>query len=123
MVKLLDDKNPEVQNEVPMTLGKIGPAAKDAVPALIKALAEKEGHVRYGVAYALGRIGPAAAEAVPALVQGVGREGRVAAADRRLGVGQHRAEEREDRGQDRAGPDPRPERQGGRSSARAPPRD
>jgi HEAT repeat protein len=69
LVKLLDDKNPDVQNEVPMALAKIGPAAKDAVPALVKALAEKEGHVRYGVAYALGRIGPQAIEAAPALVQ------------------------------------------------------
>jgi HEAT repeat protein len=69
LVKLLDDKNPEVQNEVPMTLAKIGPAAVEAVPALIKALAEKEGHVRYGVAYALGRIGPPAVEAAPALAK------------------------------------------------------
>ncbi len=50
-------------------LGRIGPAAAGAVPALVKALEDRAAYVRYGAAGALGRIGPAAAVAVPALVK------------------------------------------------------
>ncbi len=48
-------------------LGKIGPAAKEAVPALIAALKDEDKDVRVYAASALGHIGPAAKEAVPAL--------------------------------------------------------
>lgn len=48
-------------------LGKIGPAAAEAVPALTAALTDADWDVRRAAADALGRIGPEAAEVVPAL--------------------------------------------------------
>ena len=49
-------------------LGRIGPAAKEAVPVLVLALKnDKDKLVREYAAYALGGIGPAAKEAVTAL--------------------------------------------------------
>ena len=53
-------------------LGQIGPAAAEAVPALIKVLGDAERVVRGRAAEALGKIGPAAAEAVPALIKVLG---------------------------------------------------
>ena len=50
-------------------LGKIGPAAKDAVSALSEALKDKEKDVRWRATYALGEIGPSAKAAVPALIE------------------------------------------------------
>ena len=50
------------------TLGLIGPEAKDAVSALIRALRDKNGWVRASAASALGYIGEGAKEAVPALI-------------------------------------------------------
>ena len=52
-------------------LGKIGPAAKDAVPELVKALEAKDevnDFLRSNAADALGGIGPEAKAAVPALI-------------------------------------------------------
>ena len=54
--------------EVVRTLGRIGPAAKDAVPALIAALKDEDGDVRMEVVRTLREIGPAAEDAVPALI-------------------------------------------------------
>lgn len=48
-------------------IGKAGPRAADAVPALIEALKSKDETVRRMAAYALGQIGPKAKAAVPAL--------------------------------------------------------
>ena len=48
-------------------LGRIGPAAKGAVPALSTALKDKDEQVQEWAAYALGEIGPAAKQAIPAL--------------------------------------------------------
>jgi hypothetical protein len=50
-------------------LGKMGPAAAEAVPALITALGDAEPAVRSGATHALGRIGAAA---VPALISALG---------------------------------------------------
>src|SRR5205085_4604058 len=50
-------------------LGQIGPAAREAVPALTPLLRDPDGDVRSAAFQALGRIGPAAAAAVPALVE------------------------------------------------------
>ena len=49
-------------------LGQIGPAAKDAVPALIEALKDKDGKARVYAASALAKIDPASKDAVPALI-------------------------------------------------------
>ena len=50
-----------------ISLGRFGPLAAEAVPALIDALADEEKFVRKEAAIALGKIGPAAAAAIPAL--------------------------------------------------------
>lgn len=49
------------------TLGKIGPAAKEAVPVIAPYLGSDNSQIRYAAAEALGNIGPAAGAAVPAL--------------------------------------------------------
>jgi HEAT repeat protein len=54
---------------VARSLGRIGPAAADAVPALAHELSSEHAHVRQAAAEALGQIGPAAEPAVPALIQ------------------------------------------------------
>ena len=52
-----------------MSMGKIGPQAAGAVPALTGALSDKSEVVRSWAAGALGKIGPKAAPAVPALTR------------------------------------------------------
>jgi HEAT repeat protein len=53
-------------------LGDIGPEAKAAIPALIKALGDQDVHVRILAANTLGDIGSEANEAVPALIKAPG---------------------------------------------------
>ena len=66
LVKALDSgRHPAV---VARILGELGPTAKPAVPALIRAL---RGAARKSAAAALGEIGPAAKSAVPALTAAV----------------------------------------------------
>jgi tetratricopeptide (TPR) repeat protein len=48
-------------------LGRFGPAAADAVPALIETLGDEDYRVRGEVLKSLGKIGPAAEAAIPAL--------------------------------------------------------
>jgi HEAT repeat protein len=48
-------------------LGKMGPAARDAVPTLIKRLEDEEPAPREAAVWALAEIGPAASTAIPAL--------------------------------------------------------
>jgi HEAT repeat protein len=54
---------------VARSLGRIGPAAAAAVPALAHELSSEHAHVREAAAEALGQIGPAAEPAVPGLVR------------------------------------------------------
>jgi len=64
----LKDNNPNVRSAAAVGLGKIGPGAKEAVPALSAALAkDTDASVRSAAAWALGRIGPEALQALPAL--------------------------------------------------------
>jgi HEAT repeat protein len=51
-----------------LVLAEIGPKAKEAVPALVKALGDKRREVRREAVLALGHIGPGAAAAVPQIV-------------------------------------------------------
>jgi HEAT repeat protein len=66
LIANLKDEIPGKRLAAARTLGKIGPAAKDAIPALVHVLnTDEEVGVRIDSADALGRIGPAA---VPALI-------------------------------------------------------
>ncbi len=58
----------QVRASAAEALGKIGPDAVDATPALVAALYDPGENVRASAAEALGKIGPAAAAAAPALL-------------------------------------------------------
>ena len=60
--------SPDVRGFAAMALGGLGPAAQDAVPALVPLLKDPKASVRRAAASALGGLGPAAQDAVPALV-------------------------------------------------------
>jgi HEAT repeat protein len=59
----------EVRGSAAYAFRGIGPAAREAVPALITALKYPDARVRSSAAYAFRGIGPAAKEAVPALIE------------------------------------------------------
>ena len=63
----LQDPDVEVRSRAAEALGKIGPEAAAAVPALTTALQDPDVDVRMEAAWALGCIGPEAAAAAPAL--------------------------------------------------------
>jgi HEAT repeat protein len=70
LVKTLkEDKDPNMRYWAAESLGRLGPEASEAVPALAEALKDEDKMVRMGAAYALAEIGPAARQAVPALQQ------------------------------------------------------
>ena len=80
LAKLLIDNNADVRFAAADALRRIGPPAKDAVPALIKVVKEDEDiGVRLAAIKALGGIGPHAKAAVMALVAAAAadREGQV----------------------------------------------
>jgi HEAT repeat protein len=62
-------KNKDLRLHAARVLGRIGPEAKEAAPALAAALDDAEGEYRREVQFALGAIGPAAAPAVPSLIE------------------------------------------------------
>src|SRR5207244_4789657 len=62
---LESDADVDVRWGAARTLGKIGPAAKAAIPALVRTLKATDSLVREHAAEALGDIGPDAAVAVP----------------------------------------------------------
>jgi HEAT repeat protein len=65
-------KAPEVRARVASIIARIGPKAKQAVPALVEALADPEPETRNEVLFALGSIGPGAESAVPAVAKALG---------------------------------------------------
>jgi HEAT repeat protein len=73
LIRLLDDKSALVQVNAARSLGGLGTAAQEAVPALVTVLGRAAGTrwqvvaVRDAAASALGEIGPAAAPAIPDL--------------------------------------------------------
>jgi hypothetical protein len=69
-VDVLSDRTIESKGMAIFGFRALGPAAKPAVPALIKLLGDKDSNVRDAAAICLGMIGPAAAEAVPTLLCG-----------------------------------------------------
>jgi len=60
---LLAHRDPAVRSEAAWALGRLGPPARPAVPALLRGLAEAEESVRLEAAVALGRIGSSEARA------------------------------------------------------------
>ena len=65
---ILGDADADVRWAAVGALSRIGPAAADAVPALIEALRDTTEVIGKAAAEALGRIGPAAVDGVPALI-------------------------------------------------------
>jgi hypothetical protein len=78
LIQCLEDKTDAgFRRAVILGLGCVGPAAKEAVPALIEALDDRsespKGARTYRLAsYTLGKIGPPAQKAVPKMLQLVG---------------------------------------------------
>lgn len=80
---LVSEKDDDMAAEIAKTLGRIGPAAAPAVPALTTLLGRKAMWPRYAAVEALGRVGPAAAPALPAVLKLTkDPDGEVAAAAR-----------------------------------------
>jgi tetratricopeptide (TPR) repeat protein len=67
LMQSLQQEDGHMRKRAALTLGRFGPKAVEAVPALIDALADEEYVVREKAAEALGKIGPAAEAAIPAL--------------------------------------------------------
>jgi HEAT repeat protein len=67
LLDMLKGKDPKARYTAVSHLGKYGPEAKGAVPAIADALKDPDASVRIGAAYALARIGLDAEAAVPAL--------------------------------------------------------
>ena len=65
LIQAIKDK--QTRKDAVNVLRVIGPAAKEAIPDLVKALKDEDKYVRYLAAFALRRIGPAAKDAIPAL--------------------------------------------------------
>jgi HEAT repeat protein len=57
-----------VRNSAALALGRVGPSASRAIPALTTALGDEHSGVQHDAIDALGRMGPAARSAVPALI-------------------------------------------------------
>jgi hypothetical protein len=69
LLKDLKSANPSTRVTAAMTLGKMGPGAKEAVPGLAEAVGDRDLNVRYYAAEALEAVGPGAKAAVPALIK------------------------------------------------------
>jgi HEAT repeat protein len=62
LLDLLNENDPRIRRNVIFTLGQIGPAAREAIPDLIRLLqSDSDPHVRGEAAYALSIFGPEAA--------------------------------------------------------------
>src|SRR5262249_31211045 len=80
LTKALAGKDEKEREKAAEALGRLGPKAKAAVPALVKLLKAGTPAQREQAVRALGKMGPAAREAVPALLQALRDE----ETDRRL---------------------------------------
>jgi CubicO group peptidase (beta-lactamase class C family) len=69
LVAALHSPDAAVREGAASSLGRLGPAAKEAIPALVATFTDEDLYLRGAAAVALGRIG---SDAVPALVQALG---------------------------------------------------
>ena len=71
LIRELQDSDSDIRSIAAVTLGEIGPEAKDAIPALIQLLQDQdaEGFARANAALALGQIGERAEDAMSVLIQ------------------------------------------------------
>lgn len=69
LIGQLKDKDASIRATAADILGRTGPEAKSAVPALIDLLKDKDAKVRAAAAESLGGIGPDAKSAVPELIK------------------------------------------------------
>jgi HEAT repeat protein len=70
LIQGLKSEDVGVRRRAIFDVGRVGPEARDAVPALIEILlSEEEEYVRQAAAHSLGRIGPDARAAIPALTK------------------------------------------------------
>jgi len=84
----LTDGSLRVRGGAAVALGQLGPAAKEAVPALLEALQDPAREVRVQAASALGKIGPVHPRVVPALLAELEQENvREAAAQALVAIG------------------------------------
>ena len=73
---IFDTDDPDVLDVIHSVnaLGRVGPAALGALPALLDALADADCYIRRHAASAIGNLGPGAAAARPALLRALGYE-------------------------------------------------
>jgi tetratricopeptide (TPR) repeat protein len=69
LIQMLKEADDVVRREAATALGKVGPGARDAVPALTEALGDRVENVRSSAAYALGKIGRESKDAAPFLIK------------------------------------------------------
>ena len=69
LVLKLKSSKPEVRLEAIRGIARLGPEAREAVPALLEAFGDRDFKVRAAAAEALGQMGPEAREAVSALLE------------------------------------------------------
>jgi HEAT repeat protein len=67
-IELARSPDEDMRRQAVYALGQIGPGAREAVPALVKAVDDVKQEVRWYAVDALGRIGPDAEQAVPAII-------------------------------------------------------
>jgi len=80
-LEALENSDAAVRLEALQAIGKLGPEAERAAPALIAALGDDDPNVRAAAATALGALGPAAKSAVPSLLEALTDEGHTVAVE------------------------------------------
>jgi HEAT repeat protein len=71
----------EARVQAALLLARLGPEAKAAVPALVRALKDRDPFIREAAASALGRVGPAAKDAAPDLIRLLEQQNRSASVE------------------------------------------
>lgn len=72
LAERLASSDREIRRDASYELGKLGPEASEALPALIKALGDPDKQVWSNAVMAIANLGPAAKDAIPALLEDLG---------------------------------------------------